>query len=520
MGRGTRYAEREVKMSAGLEFELPDLRKLGLGTVHLPLQRLRTSYFDTQDLRLWQRGITLRHRVGEDDSGTWTLKLPEESRDQALSRTEVSWPGEVRQVPSEATGILQGIVRRATLEPVVILEAIRQRLVVQSGEASLGEIDDDIVTVASGGKTGLTFRQIEFELSSDHAVPDVNQATIELVLKAMQQAGAQVDPRQKFAMSLGGEDRPEASAHKMGRRSTLASVVQQSLCGGLGRILDFDVVLRSGPANPSARAIHQTRVATRRLRSDLKTFRPVLDPIWLEHTRSDLKWLGAVLGRVRDVDVLAERLASHGATSPLEDRGEHLLLSKLAGERRRHSKDLQDALQSERYLDMLDRLHAGVWSPPYWVSPQRQQSDTDGFGPDAPARDVLPQLVDVHWRKLRRRVRRAGPRPTDAQLHRIRIASKEVRYAAEAAAAAIGTPARRMAHRAEDLQTVLGQHHDSVAAVGWLERVPAPGAETASFAAGIKVAEERHRQAKLRRRWGRSWRRLDAGKVAHWLERP
>ena len=75
MERGTRYAEREVKMSAGLEFELPDLRKLGLGTVHLPLQRLRTSYFDTADLRLWQRGITLRHRVGEDDSGTWTLKL-------------------------------------------------------------------------------------------------------------------------------------------------------------------------------------------------------------------------------------------------------------------------------------------------------------------------------------------------------------------------------------------------------------------------------------------------------------
>jgi hypothetical protein len=50
--------------------------------------------------------------------------------------------------------------------------------------------------------------------------------------------------------------------------------------------------------------------------------------------------------------------------------------------------------------------------------------------------------------------------------------------------------------------------------------VPAPGAETASFAAGTKVAEERRRQAKLRRRWGRSWRRLDAGKVAHWLERP
>ncbi len=514
-------------MSAGLEFQLPDLRKLGLGTVQLPLQRLRTSYFDTQDLRLWQRGITLRHRVGEDDAGTWTLKLPEENGERALSRTEVSWPGDIREIPSEATGILQGIVRRATLEPVVILEAIRQRLVVRSGEAPLGEIDDDIVTVASGGKTGLTFRQIEFELSSDQARPDVNQATVELVLKAMQQAGAHVDPRQKFAMSLGGEDRPEASAGKIGRRSTIGSVVQQTLRGGLERILDFDVVLRDSPTDPSSRAVHQTRVATRRLRSDLKTFSPVLDPVWLEHTRSELKWLGTVLGRVRDVDVLAERLATDGATSPLEVRGEHQLLSKLAGERRRYSEELQGALQSERYLNMLDRLQAGVWSPPYWVSPQLPQNETQELGPDAPARDVLPRLVGVHWQKLRRRVRRAGPRPTDAQLHRIRIGSKQVRYAAEAAASAIGKPARRMARRAEDLQTVLGQHHDSVAAVKWLEEVPADDTVparrrggAASFAAGTKVAEERRRQAELRSRWGRSWQALDTGKVRRWLQHP
>ena len=512
-------------MSAGLEFQLPDLRKLGLGTVQLPLQRLRTSYFDTQDLRLWQRGITLRHRVGEDDSGTWTLKLPdlklpEGKGERTLSRTEVSWPGDVRELPSEASGILQGIVRRATLEPVVLLEAIRQRLVVRSGEAPLGEIDDDIVTVASGGRTGLTFRQIEFELSSDRTRPDVNPATVELVLRAMQQAGAHVDPRQKFAMSLGGEDRTEVSAQKIGSRSTLGSVVQQTLRDGLERILDFDVALRISPANPSSRAVHQTRVATRRLRSDLKTFSPVLDPVWVEHTRSELKWLGTVLGRVRDVDVLAERLTHDGATSPLEDRGEHQLLSKLAGERRRCGEELQDALQSDRYLHMLDRLHGGVWSPPYWVSPQWQRNDTQELGPDDLARDALPRLVRVHWQKLRRKVRKAGPRPTDAQLHRIRIGSKQVRYAAEAAAPAMGKPARRMAHRAADLQTVLGQHHDSVAAVKWLEQVPADGTATASFAAGAKVAEEQRRQAKLRSHWERSWQALDAGKVGHWLQRP
>ena len=75
-------AESEVKLSAAPAYRLPDLHELGLGSVQLPAQTLSTCYFDTQDLRLWRRRITLRHRVGEGDpEGIWTLKLQGEHGD-------------------------------------------------------------------------------------------------------------------------------------------------------------------------------------------------------------------------------------------------------------------------------------------------------------------------------------------------------------------------------------------------------------------------------------------------------
>lgn len=497
-----------------MDFELPDLRRFGFGTVQLPKQDLSTSYFDTEDLRLWHQGITLRHRVeGGGRSGTWTMKLSGEDGGRALDRTELSWPGTQEEIPPEAAGLVRGIVRRAILEEVLVLRATRRRLVVRTADSLLGEIDDDVVTVASGGKTGLTFRQIEFEFSEEDADPD--PADVESVLDAIQQAGARIDPEQKFALSLGMDGDRNGRLARVGPRSALGTVLQQTLTSGLDRVLDHDVRLRLHPGEPSKRAVHQARVGVRRLRSDLKTFSPLLDPVWLGHTRSELKWLGSVLGRVRDLDVLAERLGAGGGTTPLEARGREQLVSRLASERRSHANELGDALGSKRYVDLLDRVHAGACSPPFLVRAHGKKPE--GFGPDVPARHALPELVSPQLKRLQKTVRKAGPRPTDGELHRIRIGSKQLRYAAESSEPVIGKSARRTAHRAEDLQAILGEQHDSVAAVEWLERAAADGTPAASFAAGVIAADGRRQQTELRRQWEHDWDTLRSKHVTHWL---
>jgi CHAD domain-containing protein len=518
MSKMTVNAEREVKLNAPRKFQLPDLHELGLGTVRLPVQSLSTSYFDTEDLRLWQRRITLRHRIGEDEgAGLWTLKLPGKEARNELDRTELSWPGSPEEPPSEATWLVRGIVRRQTLKRVAVLETKRRRVLVRNGGSALGEIDDDLVTVAVGGRAGRAFRQIEFELD-DSENPHADPMVVERMLTAMKKAGAHIDLEQKFAKALGTDARTRnLSGTKIGRKSTLGQVVQSTLRSEFERLLDFDVSLRRHPQSPSERAIHQARVATRRLRSDLKTFGPVLDPVWLRHTRSELKWIGTVLGAVRDIDVLDKRFraddsASHGS------RDEDALRTRLASQRRDNTEELAQVLQSERYLNLLDRLDAGTSVPRFYVSLQSTEAGDPEVGPTDLARRALPRLLRPHWRKLRRKVRKAGSTPSNTQLHKIRIASKQLRYGAELAEPVLGKAARRTARRAEDIQTILGDHHDSVTAVEWLEQIPADSTTGASFAAGGKAADARRHQLESRQQWSHAWDALNSRKVTGWLQ--
>ena len=511
-------AEREVKLNAPRKFELPDLHELGLGTVRLPVQSLSTSYFDTEDLRLWQRKITLRHRIGEDEgTGLWTLKLPGKETRNELDRTELSWPGIPGEPPSEATLLLRGIVRRQTLKRVAVLETKRRRVLVRNGGSALGEIDDDLVTVAVGPVPGRAFRQIEFELDeSEH--PQADPAVIEKMLTAMKKAGAQIDLEQKFARALGidANDR-NPSTTKVDAKSTLGQLVQTTLRSEFERLLDFDVSLRLRPQNPPERAIHQARVATRRMRSDLKTFGPVLDPVWLRHTRSELRWIGTVLGAVRDIDVMDKRFQSDNSASR-DARGGDTLHSRLAAQRRNKTEELAYVLQSERYLNLLDRLDAGTSLPRFYVSPQATEAGNREVGPADLARSVLPGLLGPHWRNLRRRVRKAGATPSDTQLHKIRIAAKQLRYGAELAEPVLGKATRRTARRAEEIQTILGDHHDSVTAVEWLEQIPADSTTWDSFVAGGKAADARRHLLESRRQWEHAWDRLNRRTVVGWLE--
>ena len=270
--------------------------------MRLPEERLVTRYFDTADRRLWQQGMTLRHRTtGEEDEGVWTLKLPHASAGMALERTEVTWPGASHEFPSDATDILRGLLRREPLEQLTVLETTRQRLVLRDDKDNeLAEIDDDVVFVAGGPRQGTRFRQVEMEFRDEtwrgHQV--VHQ---------LEKAGARLEKETKLAKAIALP--PPAASSLVDGHSTMSDVVRASLTAGLDRLLAHDWQLRLTVPDPAAEDVHQARVATRRVRSDLKTFGDILDPLWRSHLRSELKWLGAVLGELRDLDVLSDGLS-------------------------------------------------------------------------------------------------------------------------------------------------------------------------------------------------------------------
>jgi CHAD domain-containing protein len=493
--------EREIKMEAPLALALPDLRPLVGGTVRLPEERLVTRYFDTRDRRLWKQGMTLRHRqTGEGDDGVWTLKLPRAAAGPALERTEVTWPGPSQEFPSDTSDLLRGIVRREPLGPLAVLETTRHRLVLCDDEDhELAEIDDDVVVVAGGPRDGARFRQVELEFRDNRWEPGG-------VINRLEKAGARVGRDTKLEKAV---DLPQASANQsVGRGATVADIVRSSLVAGLDRLLAHDVQLRLALPDPAVDDVHQARVATRRLRSDLKTFGAILDPVWREHVRSELKWLGAILGEVRDRDVLSDGFAN----PPIA------VTQRLAVQRVNAGRRLGEALSSQRYVDLVDRLHAGSERLPLAATAERQAQRS--------AEDVLPSLVGARWRALRRQVRRAGRRPSATQLHQIRIKSKQLRYAAEAATPVIGKPAQRTASAAEDVQTVLGEHHDAVAAEAWIRDEwvdQARGTTSATispavcFEVGRLVAEAHHSQGDSADQWTDAWAELRKPKRLRWL---
>jgi CHAD domain-containing protein len=190
-------------------------------------------------------------------------------------------------------------------------------------------------------------------------------------------------------------------------------------------------------------AVHQCRVALRRLRSALSIFQDCLDPA-SDHFRHELEWISGLLGAVRNVDVMIPRIDGQQA------------LHTLRRARKQRQAELVAALDSMRMrnllLDLVEYSVEGDW--------RRGEIAME------PARDFARQSLD----RLRRRVKRKGRhfrKMTEQDRHRLRIAGKKLRYASEFFTALF--PGRKAGRRREDLlsaledlQTELGELNDMV----------------------------------------------------------
>ena len=512
----TAAMEREVKLNVGLEFALPDLTGVVKGVTEsaLPRAELVAVYFDTPDRRLLRRGITLRHRRDRVDpagGGTWTLKLPVEAAGPTLERNELSWPGEMPAVPAEAIQLLRGVLRYAELGPIAELVTSRRRFEIRDPNGRrLAEVDDDTVAVMEGLKLAKRFREVEVELEAD------DESLLDSVVSRLAAAGAtRAKDGPKLARALGAEPsslRPKGPRH--GRGSTVAEVVTGVIGAGLDQLLRHELGVR---LSGDVEHVHQARVATRRLRSNLRTFGDVLDPAWTVRIRDELKWLGGALGRVRDADVLAARLQAQAAEelTDADQRGFGRLQERLSGERQDAYDALLAVLATERYIDLIDELAAA----PLPLRHGTQTGTSASMDPCQPAKKALIPLVRRPWRKLRRAVADLDRRPSDQDLHQIRIKAKRLRYAAEALSVVVETPARRLSEAAADLQDVLGAHHDAVTAETWLREAAATLADSGgTLVAGELITVQRHQQERLRQTWQQVWTSLNVRRLRRWLE--
>ena len=451
--------EREVKLSPGKRFEMPEL-----GGEALISRVFVSTYHDTPELRLARSGLTLRHRV-ENGRGVWQLKLP-----SGDSRRELEEAGPARTVPPHLVALLPALVRGTRLVPVARLRTRRDGLRVDGAE-----VVHDVVSVLDGRQVARTFDELEVELVEG------DERTLRRLEKALRRAGARDgESRPKLFRALDFSDAPDLDEPAADGPAT------KRIAGALGlqyrRLLAHDPGTRLG-VDPES--LHQLRVATRRSRAFLRAARPLLDPVWADDLRAELGWLGGVLGPVRDLDVLTARLRGESAGLGEDGDGGKAILGALGRERTASRRRLARALGSARYFALLDRLEAAA---------------------DPPLADPSPDLsLAAIWRAehstLKKAVTRLGEAPGDDDLHAVRIKVKRARYAAELARL------EPYVRAAKALQDVLGEHQDSVVAEARLRGVAAGRPETA-IAAGRLVEREHERRASAAAAWQKRWTRL------------
>jgi CHAD domain-containing protein len=485
-------SERELKVDVPFHFAIPDLSPAGVRLDPRPAVQLEATYWDTADLHLLRRGITLRfrrgRRGGQKEEEGWTLKLPDRPGGSGprLDRTEHTWAGPADRVPPEARTLLTGVSFGRPLEPVADMVTTRRRWNMLCDNGPVAELDDDDVVVTSGGVRH-AFRQLEVELTGN------DEEVLEVVAGELRRAGAPPgDAAPKLQRAFDDRLGEQAAPARLGPRSTLPDAVAAAIRAGLDRLVAHDPGVR---LHQDPEFVHQARVATRRMRSDLRTLGGDLDPAWVADTRDELRWLGGLLGEVRDADVLGERLDERRASlSPAEHGPLDELLDRIHAQRLSAYDRLDEAMAGPRYLALLERLSA---PPPSPIS--------------EPAADALGPLISRSWRKLRRQVRAAGPDPVDTDLHQIRIRAKQLRYASEAAAPILGRPVVQLAEAAARLQTVLGDHQDAVVAEAWLRQATVRvRPKRRLLVAGQLIGFERMDAARTAAKWGKAWKAVRA----------
>ncbi len=438
----------------------------GLSTVarveRSPSQHLEAVYFDTPDHDLAAHRITLRRRTGGADAG-WHLKLPAGPD----TRTEVRTPlddGIGGVVPDGLRDIVLAIVRNRPLGPVARISTDRTvDVLYDSAGSPIAEFSDDKVIASAGEGDQLQWREWELELAEGASRDLLDRLANRLLDAGAAAAGHGSKLARVLASATDDEAKPKPKADP----------IHKAVAEHVRELVEWDRAVRADVYD----SVHQMRVATRKIRSLLQSAEGAFGISSDAWVLDELRQLAAVLGVARDAEVLAQRYEK-----ALDELPEELVRGPIRrrlvdGAKRRYRSGLRRsliAMRSDRYFRLLDALDGLVAAEP-------PPTATD----DEPA----TATIDSAYKRVRKAAKRASDAASedrDESLHRIRKGAKRLRYTAAA------TGADKVSDRAKNIQSLLGDHQDSVVSRTHLSQQAdaAHGAGEDTFTYGLLYAQE------------------------------
>lgn len=469
---------------------------------HARTRALKATYFDTDDLALRNAGYVLRVR---DEGGQFVQTVKTVNGRSVATRVEIKSilrkrRPDIRAIKDDAVRVyLAKILRRRKLAPIFATETQRMTMRLAPEPGSEIEIAFDTGNI-NCGEAKLPVNEVELELLRGRPAALVACARtlmegsdLVLSLQAKSERGY-VQVRQAANLPVTAERvhlPPRANADEA--FGSIVSHCLRHLMGNWGAVTD----VRDGEG------VHQMRVALRRLRSALSLFaapfRPALAPL-----EEEMRWVGGVLGRARDLDVLLDDVIKpvaevHGSDARLG------ALASLVRERQTHAwEELLSALGSERFRQFVFETSAATLVRP-WVAAGAGSGEAL-----LPAAAFARERLAARYARLRKAGKQIG-KLDEQQRHALRIKLKKLRYAVDFFASL--WPKRRteaFRGRISALQDVLGEMNDAAVAralVGDIlaARTNAAEAQAIAYAAGVvvgwHVGHLRDRAAKLQKRW-------------------
>ena len=413
-----------------------------------------------------------------------------------------------KTVPKSLGLLLVAHVREANLQPVAVVRNRREvhRLLDVTGAVMAEFCDDRVIAEAVGESVPVSWREWEIELIEGDGGLLADAAALVVA------AGGRPSTMSKLARVLGGRVRiaPHPVSPTPTRKSPATEVVQARVREQVGVIRRYDPLVR----RDAPEAVHQMRVAVRRLRSALASYRPLFVREQTDPLREELKWLAAALGEPRDAEVMRQRLESmiaEEAPKVVRGAGYRRMGEEMGAQYARARGRMLEALSSERYFTLLRRLDELVESPP-WSG--RATESVHSFLRARVLRDYR-RLVDRV--ELADAADDAGVR--EHRLHEARKAAKRVRYTAEPLAGIYGRPAERFVQAMKRAQSRLGEHHDASVTQERLRQLGDEAASTGdnAFVFGVLHAREERVLLETDEEFVREWSKASKKKGRRWL---
>jgi CHAD domain-containing protein len=245
---------------------------------------------------------------------------------------------------------------------------------------------------------------------------------------------------------------PAQRGEKITPEKSAEDVIRQLLGNEVSSLLRNDPLARGG-IDPEG--IHQLRVASRRLRAELTVVASIFENEPLHHFLGELRWLGRTLGKLRDLDIREAML--HHVDEDLPPWLGNTFDAIRMRQKIKEGHHVQQMLKSTRYRRLITDLAGAVIVPPL----NEHAND--------PAVNVLSTGLRESLNMLFSTVDSFGPKPNFEELHQIRILAKKARYSAGVASFLFDKRSKNIANSLEEVQTILGDLHDRVVALAYLD---------------------------------------------------